>query len=255
MEGVDHVHVVQVRRSGLIGQVHRMVQRHIPDGEGLEFGIARCNAPLVLMVQLAQAGGQLAAAGAGGRHHHQGPRRFDIVILAKALGADHEGGIGGVALNGIVVVNLDAHTLQTGLEGLCHGVVVIPGEHNAGDVESKIPEDIDQPNHVQVIGNAQIAPDLVLFDVAGVDGNDHLHVVLQLQKHPQLAVGLKAGKHPGCVIVVIELAAKLQVQLAAKLSNALPDMLRLHLQIFIVVKRLVNHDSRLFQVKINHATL
>ena len=80
-------------------------------------------------------------------------------------------------------------------------------------------------------------------------------MVFQLQKHPQLAVGLKAGKYPGCVIVVIELAAKLQVQLAAKLSNALPDMLRLHLQIFIVVKRLVNHDSRLFQVKINHATL
>ena len=30
----------------------------------------------VLMVQLAQAGGQLAAAGAGGRHHHQGAASF-----------------------------------------------------------------------------------------------------------------------------------------------------------------------------------
>ena len=66
-------------------------------------------------------------------------------------------------------------------------------------------------------------------------------MVFQLQKHPQLAVGLKAGKYPGCVIVVIELAAKLQIELAAELIDALADALRLEPDILVVVKADLSH--------------
>ena len=147
-----------------------------------------------------------------------------------------------------MVVHPDAHALQPGLEGLGRHIVVIPGQYHAGHVESEVSENVDQPDHVQVIGNAQVPTDLVLFNVPGVNGNDHLHLVLHLQQHPQLAVRLEAGKHPGGMIVVIQLAAKFQIQLAAKLGDPLPDVAGLHLQVFIVVKRLVNHDSRLFRL-------
>ena len=53
MEGVDHVYIVQIRRGGLIGKIHRMIQRDIPDGEGFELGVARLDAPLVFVVYLA----------------------------------------------------------------------------------------------------------------------------------------------------------------------------------------------------------
>ena len=40
MERVDHVHVREVGSGRLVGQVHRMLQRQIPDGERLKLGIA-----------------------------------------------------------------------------------------------------------------------------------------------------------------------------------------------------------------------
>ena len=40
MEGIDHIHVIQVGGGRLIGQVHRVLQGQVPDGEGLKLGIA-----------------------------------------------------------------------------------------------------------------------------------------------------------------------------------------------------------------------
>ena len=68
--------------------------------------------------------------------------------------------------------------LQPRLKGLGCRVVVIPGQHHAGNIQAEVPENVDKPDHIQVVGNAQIPPDFVLFNVRGVDGNDHLHLVL-----------------------------------------------------------------------------
>ena len=59
MEWVDHVDVVQVGSSGLVGNVDRMLQWQVPDGEGLELGITRTDATFVLVIQLTQADGHL----------------------------------------------------------------------------------------------------------------------------------------------------------------------------------------------------
>ena len=246
MEGVDHVHVVQIRRGGLVGQVHRMVQRHVPDGEGLKFGVARRVAPDMLVVQLAQAGRQLAAAGAGGRDHHQRPGRLNVVIFPEAVGADDVAGVGGVARNFKMVIDPDAQPFQAGLERLRQRLFMEAGQHHAGNVQAEAPENVDQANDVPVIGDAKIAPNLILFDIVGVDGNDHLHLLLQLQQHPQLAVRLEARQDAGSMVVVIELAAEFEIQLAAELGNALPDVGGLHLQVLIVIKRRFCHFRCLF---------
>ena len=141
------------------------------------------------------------------------------------------------------MIHSDAHPLQAGLEGRCQGLTVEPGQHHAGHIQTKIPEDANQANHIQIIGDAQVTPDFIFFNVIGVDGNDHLHMVFQLQQHPQLAVRLEAGQHPGGVIIVVQLAAKLQIQLAAECRNPLPDVLGLHLQIFIVIKPNFYHKN------------
>ena len=62
MEGVDHIHVGQIGRRGFIGQIDRVLERQVPDREGLVFGVARANAAPVLVIELAQAGGHFAAA-------------------------------------------------------------------------------------------------------------------------------------------------------------------------------------------------
>ena len=199
------------------------------------------------MVELAQAGGQLAAAGAGGSDHHQLPGGLDVVVAAKALGTDYVGGVGGIARNMVVMVYPDAHALQPGLESPGNALAVVAGEHHAGHVQTQIPEHANEADHVPVIGDAQVATDFVFLDVIGVDGNDHLHLLLHLQQHPQLAVRLEAGKHPGGVIVVIQLAAEFQVQLAAELPDSLPDVGGLGRQILVVVKSQTFHADLLFR--------
>ncbi len=84
---------------------------------------------------------------------------------------------------------------------------------------------LDEAEHIFVIGDAQIAPNLVFFDVGGVDGNDDFHVLLELLKHTDLAVRLKARQYPGGVIVVKELSAEFQIELSAELGDALLNLL------------------------------
>ena len=141
-----------------------------------------------------------------------------------------------------MVVYPDAQSLQPRLESPGNGLPLVPGQHHTGYIEPEAAEHIDQPDHIPVIGNAQIAPDFVFLDIIGVDGDHHLHLILQLQQHSQLAVRLEPGQHPGGVVIVIELAAELQIQLPSENSDPLPDMLRLHLKIPVVVKSLAHHS-------------
>ena len=72
MEGVDHIDVVEVGSGRLIGQVHRMLERQIPDGEGLELGVSSLHSALIFVVELGEAGGHLTAARPRSGDHHQG---------------------------------------------------------------------------------------------------------------------------------------------------------------------------------------
>ena len=48
--------------------------------------------------------------------------------------------------------------------------------------------------------------------------------------------GSKPGQHPGGVVVVEQLAAELQIQLAAELGDALFDLLGLGGEVLLIVK-------------------
>ena len=243
MEGVDHVDVVEVGGGRLIGQVHRVLEGQVPDGEGLELGVARLHPPLILVVELAEAHRHLAAAGAGGGDHHQGAGSLHVLVLPVALVADDERDVSRIARNGVVEVDPDAQPLQSAAEGVGGGLTVVLGDHHAPHVQPLGPEGVDQTQHIHVVGDPQIPPHLVLLDVAGADGDDDLRPVLELGQHPDLAVRFEAGQHPGGVKVVEQLAAELQVQLVSELGDPLRDTGRLHLQIPAVVKSGPVHSS------------
>ena len=236
MERIDHVHIVQIGGSGLIGQVHRMLQGQVPDGEGLIFGIAGADAPLVLVIELAQAGSHLAAARTGGGDHHHGAAGFDIFIAPQSLVGHHMRHIGGISGNGIMPVAFHTQRFQPLDERLGVGLPGVLGDDHAAHIEAQRAEHVDQPQYVIVIGDAQIAPNFAFFNIAGADGHHDLHLVLHGAQHPDLAVRLKARQYPAGVVVVKQLAAELQIQLAAELCAALANMLRLQRQIFVVVK-------------------
>ena len=109
-------------------------------------------------------------------------------------------------------------------------------QHNASDVQAVLAEGVDQTEHIHIVGDAQIAADLLLDDVVCIDCDDNLRLILQLTKHPDLTVRLKTRKHARRMKIVEKLAAELEIELAAELSDSLFDSCGLHLQILIIVK-------------------
>jgi hypothetical protein len=52
VEGIDHVEVTDVGGCGLISEIDRMLQREIPNGESLEFGITGMHPMSIFMINL-----------------------------------------------------------------------------------------------------------------------------------------------------------------------------------------------------------
>ena len=236
VEGVDHVHVVEIHGRGLIGEVYGVAQRQVPDRERLELGVARAHAALVLVVKLAQARGHLAAAGAGRGHDDEAARCLNVVVAAEAVVTDDARHVGRVVRDDVVPVYADAERLEPALELLGRGLAAVVRDDDAADVQPAALKRIDQAQGVVVIGDAEVAAALVALDVVGRDGDDDLRVVAHLHEHAHLAVGGEARQHARRVVVIKEFSAKLQIQLAAELTDALADLFRLHLEVFIVVK-------------------
>ena len=213
-----------------------MGEGKVPNGESLEFGIAGLHSALVFLIKLAQAHGHLAAAGAGGRHHHQGLGSNHIVILAKTLVRVYQSHIVGISFNGMVIIDGNAHVLQALAIGLCTGLSVEVGDYHG--IHAQVPghEFVPQTEHVHVVGDAQVAPYLVFLYVYGADDDNNLQVFLELEEHLHLAVRMESRKDTAGVIVVKQLSAKLHVQFIAELGDALLDVLRLNLKILFVVE-------------------
>ena len=202
VERVDHVHVLEVRRGGFVGEVHGVGEGEVPDGEGLELGVAGLDPALVLLVQLAQAHGHLAAAGAGGRDDDQGLRGLHIVVPAESFVGVDEGDIVRIAFDRVVVIDLDAHRLQAFPVGHGAGLAAEMGDDDAVHAEPAVHELVAETEDVHVVGDPEVRPDLVLLDVHGADDDDDLRVILHLHEHLELAVRLEARKDAAGVVIV-----------------------------------------------------
>ena len=148
--------------------------------------------------------------------------------------------------DGIVAAAADPQRRQPVDEGIRRRLAGVLGDDHGAHIEPQPPEHVDEPQHVLIVADAQITTGLVLFDVSGTDGDDDLHVVPDGLQHPDLTVRLEARQHTGGVVVIKELAAELQIQLAAELAHALADVLGLQGQILFVVKSDLHRNIPLF---------
>ncbi len=115
-------------------------------------------------------------------------------------------------------------------------LVGVAGHNHGADIQADAPECVDQTKHVQIVGDPQVPADLAFFDVVGVDHDDDFYLFAELEEHPHLAVGQKAWQDAGSVIIVKQLAAQLQVQLAAEMADPLQNVLGLQTGVLLVVK-------------------
>ena len=241
MERVNHVDIVEVGGGCFVSNVYGMLEGEVPNGECLKLRITRLDATLALVIELTEAGGHLAAAGAGSSDDHKRTGSLDILVLAETLFGVDEFDVGGIAFNNVMVIHADAHAFETASEGGGAGLTVVVRDDDTGNEETAVGELIAQTQNVHIVGDAEVVADFVRVDVEGTDDDDDLGIVTQLHQHVQLTIGLETRQHAAGMVVVEELAAKLHVEFVSKLGYALLDVLRLNFLIFLVVES-VFHD-------------
>ncbi len=143
--------------------------------------------------------------------------------MAEALVAQDQGNVVGITFYIIVEVGLDPQACQLLAELSRRRLACILGDDHAADIKASALQGALEAQHVHVIGDAQIAPDLVLFDGVGTDDDDDLGLVLELLQHLELIVGSKTGKDAGSMVVIEELSSEFQIQLA-EIRHSVPDV-------------------------------
>ena len=241
MEGVDHVDVREVDGRGFVGEVDGVDQGEIPDREGLELRVARFHAALVVVIELGEAGRHLAAARSGGGDDDELAGGFDVFVLPVALVADDVLHVGGIAFDREVLEDAQAEVGEAHDEGVRGGLSGVVRDDDRADVETAVAEGIDEAESVHVVGDAEVRAHLVLFDGDCGDDDDDLRLVTELEEHVDLAVRFEAGQDARGVVVVEELAAEFEVELAAEFGETVADAFGLEGQILLVVKSFFEH--------------
>ena len=154
MEGVDHVHIVEVGSGCLIGDVHGMFEGQVPYGERFKLGISGTHASAVFMVELAQAHGHLAASRTGRGDDDQGALCLHIVILAESFVRCDERHVVGIPLDEVMAVGLDAVALEALAEGGCGRLAIVVRNDHRAYHEATMLEFSAQAKHVLVISYA-----------------------------------------------------------------------------------------------------
>ena len=112
-----------------------------------------------------------------------------------------------------MAIRPDASVLQP-VDELIHRrkTIFISGDHDTVDLQVILPERIDKSQHLQIISYTEVLPCLVGGDIAGIDTDDDLHLVLHLVKELYLGILIKAGQYSHGMLILHQLPAELQIK-------------------------------------------
>ena len=130
----------------------------------------------------------------------------------------------------------DAEGVELILKLVGGGLSRVAGHDHAVDRQPHTAHEVDLPQQIEVVADAEIGADLVLFDVVGADAEDNLCLIRHRAQQTDLRVRLEAGQHPRGVVVVEQLAAEFEIQLAVELAHPLEDVLALLLHVQVVIE-------------------
>jgi hypothetical protein len=143
-----------------------------------------------------------------------------------------------------VGIDADAPALQFVLEERRRGLVVEAGDDDAQDVDVPAPEVVDEFEGVRIVGDTEIGPYLLTFDIPGIDAQQDVGLVLELSNESHLDVGVVPRQDPGGMKIVEELPAEFQIQFVVEALDPLEDFPGLLFDIPFVVKTLmVSHGE------------
>ena len=132
-------------------------------------------------------------------------------------------------------IDLDAAVFEALAELLRGDLSRIARNHHAAEEKAEALEVVDELERVVRVGDAEVGAHLLVLDVARVDAEDDLGLVLEGLEEAELHVGVVAREAARGVEVVHELPAELEVELAV-LRGAAADLLALLGEVLLVVE-------------------
>ena len=94
-------------------------------------------------------------------------------------------------------------------------------DYYRADVETAALKFVHEAEYISVVCYAEIAPDFIILYISSGYNNDYFGLLFQLEQHMQLGIGLEARQNSGSMVIVEELAAELEIKLAAELTDPL----------------------------------
>ena len=131
------------------------------------------------MVELREAGGEFAGAGAGGGNDDEGSGCLDIRIGAVAFVGNDGSDIGGVAFGEGVEVGFDFVIFEFAGEIFGFFLAFEHGDNDGADVEVAGAEEFDEAEDFGFVGNHVVGANFGVFDGVGVDAKDDFGVVFE----------------------------------------------------------------------------
>ena len=142
-----------------------------------------------------------------------------------------------------MLVGADPAPLEPADEHIDRRVVLIAGHNDTVDGKVVLAEHVDDAQHFQVIGDAEVLPRLARRDIACIHADDDLRLVLHSLQEFDLGVLVKSGQHAHRVLVLHELAAELQIEPALSAFYPLEDVFGLLFNILVRIKSNFLHFS------------
>ena len=137
-----------------------------------------------------------------------------------------------------MLIRADAEVVEPFYEPVRGGLGRIVGYDHAGNEKPVGSESVDKSERVHIIGDTEIASDLVLFDRRRRNDDNDLGAVAKTDEHSDLAVRLKTGKHARRMVIVEKFSAEFEIKFSAETVDPFLDAFRLHFYVLVVVKSL-----------------
>ena len=227
MERVNHVHIVQVGGSCFVCKVDRVLERDVPNRERFKLGVASLDTALVFMINLREADGHLSTSRTRSGHHHEFARSFNKFIFAITVIAHHERDVARITGNRIMAIDLETKGFKLFLISDCARLFLPAGQHHTAHIKAITAESVNQAKNVLIVGNAEVATNLVLFDVASIDGNDDFGLILELFEHANFGVRSKARQDAACMMVIKKFSTKFKIKFSTKFRDTFLNFFRL----------------------------
>ena len=124
-------------------------------------------------------------------------------------------------------VDADAATGQLVDEAFDRRLLLVAGDDHGLHVESPVTQVVDRAHRVGVVGEPEVGAHLLLLDVAGVDADHDVDLVLHALQEFDLGIRIEPRQDARGMEVAEEFAAEFEVKLVVELTGPLEDGLGL----------------------------